>query len=416
MTDMRVARAGGGHPARSAAARDARRSATHLDRFVFSEDVQVEDVTSARAEIGLYGRPRRSLVTVLVKAQATAALPLFGAPPSGSPASTRSSSGATRLGCAGYDVVRRRRGRGCVIAALLGGRRRPTSTRRRRRDRAHRERPAAVRRRHGHRHDSARSRHRGARDLAEQGLLRRAGSDRPRPGSRPRARGEAAASACSRPAAVAVTRSRRRRRKIASGRARKSPDVHDARGWSPRSLEGRQLDRARLRPPRLRRAGRPCSVDAVEPATPRRSSAICRALQQRNQLFVCRRETPATVRSSRVTQRISWPSSGRGSSRRRAGEEVQLDAAIGVVVGHVTSTSAPTSTVGPELLFHLPPQAVRQRFAGLALAAGKLPIALEVDPCRPPRDRNTAVLLDDRRGDDDDRGFEPAAPSVRCPD
>src|SRR5262249_52407649 len=27
----------------------------HLDRFVFSEDVQVEDATAARAEIGIYG-------------------------------------------------------------------------------------------------------------------------------------------------------------------------------------------------------------------------------------------------------------------------------------------------------------------------------------------------------------------------
>lgn len=33
----------------------------HLDRFIFSEDVQVQDVTSARAEIGIYG-PRAAAV------------------------------------------------------------------------------------------------------------------------------------------------------------------------------------------------------------------------------------------------------------------------------------------------------------------------------------------------------------------
>jgi folate-binding protein YgfZ len=54
MTDMRVLELGDAVlldvPAQvTAAIRD------HLDQFVFSEDVQVEDVTAARAEIGLYG-------------------------------------------------------------------------------------------------------------------------------------------------------------------------------------------------------------------------------------------------------------------------------------------------------------------------------------------------------------------------
>ena len=44
----------------------------------------------------------------------------------------------------------------------------------------HRARRAEVPRRHGRRHDPARSRHRGSRHLVHEGLLRRAGSDRPR--------------------------------------------------------------------------------------------------------------------------------------------------------------------------------------------------------------------------------------------
>src|SRR5204862_1306570 len=54
MTDMRVLELGASVllslPLQvTAAIRD------HLDRFVFSEDVQVEDVTASRTEIGLYG-------------------------------------------------------------------------------------------------------------------------------------------------------------------------------------------------------------------------------------------------------------------------------------------------------------------------------------------------------------------------
>src|SRR5450759_5735560 len=64
MTDMRVLELGEGVlldvPRQVATAiRD------HLDRFVFAEDVQVEDVTAARAEVGLYGP---GALDVLVKA------------------------------------------------------------------------------------------------------------------------------------------------------------------------------------------------------------------------------------------------------------------------------------------------------------------------------------------------------------
>jgi folate-binding protein YgfZ len=51
----------------------------HLDRFVFSEDVQVHDVTAERAEIGLYGPTAASVVTRVLQATADAvALPVFG--------------------------------------------------------------------------------------------------------------------------------------------------------------------------------------------------------------------------------------------------------------------------------------------------------------------------------------------------
>jgi folate-binding protein YgfZ len=45
----------------------------HLERFVFSEDVQVEDATAARAEIGLYG-PRASAVLAAAGVDAPAGL------------------------------------------------------------------------------------------------------------------------------------------------------------------------------------------------------------------------------------------------------------------------------------------------------------------------------------------------------
>jgi folate-binding protein YgfZ len=48
----------------------------HLERFVFSEDVEVRDVTSERAEIGLYGPEALALVSRVT--QSAPDLPLFG--------------------------------------------------------------------------------------------------------------------------------------------------------------------------------------------------------------------------------------------------------------------------------------------------------------------------------------------------
>ncbi len=88
MTDMRVLELGDGVlldvPAQvTTAIRD------HLDRFIFSEDVQVQDVTAARSEIGIYGP---GAIEVLVRAGAEG-----GAP------SSRFQS--TRVRIAGSDAV-----------------------------------------------------------------------------------------------------------------------------------------------------------------------------------------------------------------------------------------------------------------------------------------------------------------------
>jgi folate-binding protein YgfZ len=51
----------------------------HLDRFVFSEDVQVSDVTGQRAEVGLYGPAAATVAsTVLHPAIDLSSLPLYG--------------------------------------------------------------------------------------------------------------------------------------------------------------------------------------------------------------------------------------------------------------------------------------------------------------------------------------------------
>jgi tRNA-modifying protein YgfZ len=103
MTDARVLELGDGilldvPPAVTAAIRD------HLDRFIFAEDVVVQDVTAERAELGVYG-PRAA--DVLRQAVTTGALPgdLY--------ASTRAEiAGADVIlvrsddpGIAGYDVI-----------------------------------------------------------------------------------------------------------------------------------------------------------------------------------------------------------------------------------------------------------------------------------------------------------------------
>ena len=221
-----------------------------LDQFIFTEDVQLGDVTDTFAQIAIVGpeaarvvarctRRRRSRRSARCRSTAIAAR-------RGRRGSRRSSRASTDAGEPGYDVyvesARRRRRSGARWST-------PASAERRCRhcrgdsDRSGR---AAVSPRHGRGDDSARSRHRVARDQLHQGLLRRAGSDHPRaaPRSRPR-RAQAR-----RPARSTATRCRRPARRFAPatgeiGRVTSST-------WSPAL---KHADRARLRAPRFRRAG-----------------------------------------------------------------------------------------------------------------------------------------------------------------
>ena len=118
MTDMRVLELGDGvlldvpRPV-TAAIRD------HLDRFIFSEDAQVEDVTEARAEIGIYGP---AALDVLVKAGVEGGFPssLFESTQvrlAGADAIIVSSD---ELGIRGYDVIVDAAHAEAVTAALIG--------------------------------------------------------------------------------------------------------------------------------------------------------------------------------------------------------------------------------------------------------------------------------------------------------
>ena len=90
----------------------------HLERFVFSEDVAVEDVTASRAEIGVYGPGAHDLLI---------ALPVEGALPSTLYSSARvrvAGVDATVIasddpGVAGYDFVFDAASHDTVVAALI---------------------------------------------------------------------------------------------------------------------------------------------------------------------------------------------------------------------------------------------------------------------------------------------------------
>ena len=132
----------------------------HLDRFIFSEDVQVEDVTVTRAEIGVYGP---GAARCAASRPASRAAPIGDAPSSAPLHGTRRRADGRRrpqrrLGRRRLRRHRRRGGRGA------GERRRCSRPERVRVDadaadvvRIESGRPR-VRRRHGRRHDPARSR------------------------------------------------------------------------------------------------------------------------------------------------------------------------------------------------------------------------------------------------------------------
>ncbi len=91
----------------------------HLERFIFSEDVDVRDVTSERAEIGVYG-PVAGAVVSRVTDAAVDHLPLFG--------STRATFEGSPLlvvrsdepGVEGYDLIIDRPAADALTSALIG--------------------------------------------------------------------------------------------------------------------------------------------------------------------------------------------------------------------------------------------------------------------------------------------------------
>jgi hypothetical protein len=79
---------------------------------------------------------------------------------------------------------------------------------------------------------------------------------------------------------------------------------------------------------------------------------------------------------------------------------VQLDAAVGIVVGGRVDLHADLG-LGGQLLAQLAPQARVERLAGVALAAREFPRARQVRAVRSAGDEKCSVVLDDRCGDDD---------------
>ncbi len=89
----------------------------HLERFVFSEDVRIEDVTASRVELGVYGPAALELL---------AAAPMEGGAPSALYSSTRARIAGVEavvvrsddVGVMGYDLLVDRGSAAAVIAAL----------------------------------------------------------------------------------------------------------------------------------------------------------------------------------------------------------------------------------------------------------------------------------------------------------
>jgi tRNA-modifying protein YgfZ len=118
MTDMRVLELGDAvmlslplHV--TAAIRD------HLDRFIFSEDVQVEDVTASRAEIGVYG-PGAADLLVKIGAEGRVPSRLFETTRVRVVGAETVLIGSDAPGVPGYDIVVDAADAEPVIAALLG--------------------------------------------------------------------------------------------------------------------------------------------------------------------------------------------------------------------------------------------------------------------------------------------------------
>ena len=177
------ARIGRPDPASTSRRRTCEQVADRLEQFHFTEDVQIADAPRSLRSVWIHG-----------------------------PAA-RAGDARRRVRRVGWSSIRTRAIELCRVSVVVaridqlavpgfviyvdaqqedgsdGGTRRARSAARDTRDarrRAHRSRLSRVRHRHDGRHDSARGGHRGPRDLVDEGLLRRAGSDHPRAASRSR--------------------------------------------------------------------------------------------------------------------------------------------------------------------------------------------------------------------------------------
>jgi folate-binding protein YgfZ len=90
----------------------------HLDRFVFSEDVQVRDVTGERAEIGVYGPAAPPLVSRVTNVPLDD-LPLFGSRQATWDASPLLVVRSDEAGVGGYDMVVDRAAADALSRALI---------------------------------------------------------------------------------------------------------------------------------------------------------------------------------------------------------------------------------------------------------------------------------------------------------
>ena len=89
----------------------------HLDRFVFSEDVQVEDVTASVADVGVYG-PASLEVLQRAGVEGSAPSELFGSARVRLGGNDALLVRSDEIGVPGYDLIVDGRSRGAMMAAL----------------------------------------------------------------------------------------------------------------------------------------------------------------------------------------------------------------------------------------------------------------------------------------------------------
>ena len=102
LTDMRVFELGGAMVIELAAS-VAASIRDHLDRFVFSEDVQVADITATRAQVGVYGPQAAGVVSAVVGSDVSG-LPLFGSRESTGAGGPLVIARSDAIGIAGYEL------------------------------------------------------------------------------------------------------------------------------------------------------------------------------------------------------------------------------------------------------------------------------------------------------------------------